>query len=684
MGDRTTRELRGQWMKSLTGSGAGVLYNLDSAGRTAYVSSNVQSVLGWDPAALRSRPIFDIVPEEDQELLRAALLRTLHGDEEVEVEFRARHLNGEELFVEATMVRAGDESQSSVLLRFRDVTQRKTTERELRGMVSWFRALTRNSGDVIVVLGSDGNHRFVSGSSEAVLGYPPDEFTHDAMMDAIRPRDRMGLVVVLEGLREEVGSSARHTVRVRHQDGTWRHLEVLAVNRLDDRTIAGVILYLRDVTEQRLRDDLTDLPNRILFVDRLQEAIDERSSAVHAVALLELDRFALVKSSLGTEVADNMLVQFARRIRRAAKEGWTIARVGEGQFAALLTGLESGADAQAQVQELGGTVEEPFHLAAQEVYSGLTVGLALSTRKYSRADAMLRDAEGALQKARVQGSGEVVVNTELIQTRGGRLLLESDLIGAIERNEFRVHYQPIYDAVSRAIRGFEALVRWEHPRDGLILPGRFIGVAEETGLIVQIGEFVLRQACEQLALWSEQIAGADELTMAVNLSTLQLRDEEIVNRVAAVLLETGIEAQRLKLEITETALIDRPGQAGRTMSLLKDLGVGLALDDFGTGYSSLSYLSAYPFDVLKIDRAFVSGPRGLDEWHRGRKLIGGIIQLGHALGLDVVAEGVEDESQAQILAELDCDILQGYHLARPGSPEVIERLLQPKRRVMGS
>ena len=320
-------------------------------------------------------------------------------------------------------------------------------------------------------------------------------------------------------------------------------------------------------------------------------------------------------------------------------------------------------------------MEEPFHLAAQEIYSGVKVGLTLSERGYSRADAMLRDAEGALQKARGDSKGGAVANSQLIATQSHQLLLESDLVRAIERQEFRVHYQPIFGAASREITGFEALIRWKHPRDGLVPPGRFIGVAEETGLIVPIGELVLRRACHQLARWSERIPGNSNLTMAVNLSTVQLRDEQIVSRVVKVLEETGLEPARLKLEVTETALIDRPGQAGRTLSMLKDLGLMLALDDFGTGYSSLSYLSSYPFDVLKIDRAFVSGPRGLDEWPRGRKLIEGVIQLGHALGLQVIAEGVEEESQAKILQDLDCDLLQGYHLARPVAAGIIKERL---------
>ena len=669
-------------MQGLAGAGAGVIYNLDSAGRTAYVSSSVRDVLGWEASELRERPIFDIVPEEDQETLREALIRTLHGESEVEVEFRAQHRDGTELFVEATMIRAGEEGDTSggVLLRFRDVTQRKTTELQLRGMVRWFRALTRYSGDVIIVLGADDAHRFVSGSSERVLGHPPDELTREVFLDGIHPRDRMGAVLAMEGVRHEVGGSASHTFRLRHRDGSYRHVDLLAVNRYDDPDISGLILYLRDVTEQQLRDDLTELPNRRLFIDRLQETLEGASEdAIYAVARVQLERHPMVRGTLGPELADKMVVQFARRLQRLAADGWTVARIADAGFAILLVGLESPLDAESHADEMTALGDEPYHLAAQEVCSNVQVGVCLSSRGYSRADAMLRDAEAALQAAKAGGKTRGLVDSGAIATRANRLLLEGDLVAAMDGDEFRVNYQPIWTAKKRRVAGFEALVRWNHPRDGLIMPGRFIAIAEETGLIVKIGAFVLRRSCQQLVRWSERVPATDHLTVSVNLSAVQLRDPGLVELVEAALTESGLAPERLRLEVTETALIDRPGVATRTLSMVRDLGVRVSLDDFGTGYSSLSYLSSYPFDVLKIDRSFVSGPRGLTAWDRGQRLVEGIVRLAHSLGLTVVGEGVEDEAQARLLTDLGCDLLQGFHLARPAGPKTIRALLEGKR-----
>ena len=248
-------------------------------------------------------------------------------------------------------------------------------------------------------------------------------------------------------------------------------------------------------------------------------------------------------------------------------------------------------------------------------------------------------------------------------------------MGALDREEFRVWYQPIESLDGRKVWGTEALARWNHPRDGLISPGRFIPVAEETGLITAIGTWVLRRSCLQLKRWSDRIPGGEALGVSVNLSARQLADEALVDTVAAALEEAGIDPGRLQLEVTESALIERPGLAARILTLLKEQGVYLALDDFGTGYSSLAYLASYPLDVIKIDRSFVSGPRGMTVSRKGRELVGAIIQLGHTLGMKVVGEGIESEEQAGMLRDLGCDMGQGYHLGRPVGPKVIRQKL---------
>ena len=676
-GSRSTKELTGRWLAAAGERSGGVLYALEPSGKTSYVSSSVEQVLGRRADEVRHQPIFDIVHPEDHEVLRNGLIRVLHAEGEIDLEFRVIHGDGRTLFVESTAVRTEeDDSRQGILLRFKDVTERKRDVDELRDMVSWLQALTRNSGDVIVVVGADDQHRFVSGGSQTVLGIPPDELTRERFRDAVHPSDRVAASFTFENIRQHPGDQARIEYRMQHADGRWIHLETLAVNRMDDPDVEGLILYTRDVTERRIRDDLTGLPNRTLFVDRLQEELSRPAAerSLFAVALLRLDRYELVRTSLGPTVADRMLVQFARRLRKAADPDWTVARVGDAEFAILMLGLESAAAANSSAQELGQGISEPFHLSGQEVFSAVGMGLALSSRRYDRADAMLRDAAGAL--ARGQGEPETTVaNTEVIQSQGNRLLLESDLVGALDRKEFRVWYQPIEALDGRKVWGTEALARWNHPRDGMVSPGRFIPVAEETGLITAIGTWVLRRSCGQLKRWSDRIPGAEQMGVSVNLSARQLADEGLVETVAAAIEEAGIDPGRLQLEVTESGLIERPGLAARILTLLKEQGVQLALDDFGTGYSSLSYLASFPLDVIKIDRSFVSGPRGMTVSRKGRELVGAIIQLGHTLGMKVVGEGIETEEQAHLLRELGCDMGQGYHLGRPVGPKVIRQRL---------
>ncbi len=676
-GTKSTKELTGRWLAAAGERSGGVLYALEPSGKTSYVSSSVEEVLGRPVDEVRHQLIFDIVHPEDHEALRNGLIRVLHIDEEIDLEFRVLHGDGRTLFVEATAVRAEEEEgRQGILLRFRDVTERKRSELELRSMVSWLQALTRNSGDVIVVVGTDHQHRFVSGGSETVLGIPPDELTRERFRDAIHPSDRVAASFTFENIRQQPGDQARIEYRMQHADGRWIHVETLAVNRIDDPDVEGLILYTRDVTERRIRDDLTGLPNKTLFIDRLQEELTRPAAerGLFAVALVRLDRHELVRTILGPSVADRMLVQFARRLGKAVNPDWTVARVGEADFAVLLLGLGSAAAANRAAQELGQALSEPFHLSGQEVFSSVGMGLALSSRRYDRADAMLRDAGGALARGQKEPEAKVA-NTEVIESQSNRLLMESDLVGALDRKEFRVWYQPIEDLTSRAVWGTEALARWNHPRDGMIAPGRFIPVAEETGLITSIGTWVLRRSCEQLKRWSDRIPGGEALGISVNLSARQLADEALVDTVAAAIEMAGIEPGRLQLEVTESGLIERPGLAARILTLLKEQGVHLALDDFGTGYSSLSYLASFPLDVIKIDRSFVSGPRGMTVSRKGRELVAAIIQLGHSLGMKVVGEGIETEEQAHLLRDLGCDLGQGYHLGRPVGPKVIRQKL---------
>ena len=678
-----TSQLQGQWIDSLAGGGSGVLFHIDSKGVISYVSSAVRQLLDVQSDQLRSRSLFDVVHPEDQETVRAHLVAVLISSDPLEAEFRLRKADDSWLYVEtSTVVTTENRTGPGLLLRVRDISERKKGEDQLRFMARWFRGLTRYSGDVIVVVAPDGSHRFVSGSAMPVLGHKPEGLTREVFRDAIHPKDRVRVGFEFESLRQEPDGSCRLEYRLRTADGAYIHVETLGVNQLDDPDIHGLIFYTRDITERLVRDPVTELPNRVLFVDRLNKTIRAAAQAeptpLFGVLVLRLDKHELVRGSLGPKLADDLLVQFAGRLRRALPDGTTVARLGEDIFAILLEGLTNAGDARTAAGEIGSAVARPFVLATQEIHSSVTVGISLSSRGYDRADSMLRDAQGALSRAQEKG-GQTVANTEVITDQANRLLIEADLWGALDRKEFRLHYQPIFHLADRRLSGFEALLRWQHPRDGLVSPARFIPVAEETGLIKPIGSWVLAHACGQLSRWRERMRDTGHLVVNVNLSARQFEGEGIVDEVRDVLERTGLEAGQLKLEVTETVLMERPDLAARTLTRLKELGVGLALDDFGTGYSSLSYLNRFPFDTLKIDRAFVSGPDGMERSRKTFELVRAIIHLAAALGMDVVAEGIETERQAVALAKLDCTFAQGYHLGRPLPPRKARAVIEDGR-----
>ena len=679
-GTGQTSHLQGQWIDSLSDHGAGALLHLDSKGKIGYASSGVATLLGWDAKQVRSQSIFELVHPDDVELARAHLIAVLTATAPMEAEFRLRSRDGSWSFVEASTVVTKDNlAGPGLLLRLRDVSGRKAEEEQLRFMARWFRGLTRYSADIIVVVSPDGRHRFVSGSSTRVLGYSPEELTREVFRDAIHPEDRVRVGFELENLRQKKGGSCRLEYRIRASDGAYRHVETHAVNQLDDPDIHGVIVYTRDITERLVRDPVTELPNRLLFVDRLDKAIraaaDAEPRPLFSVLVLRLDKHDLVRGSLGPKLADQLLVQFAGRLRRAFSDGTTVARLGGDDFAVLLEGLTDAAQARSEANKISAFLVEPFSLAGQEIHSGITAGISLSSRGYDRADAMLRDAQGALSRAQEKG-GQAVANTEVIADRTGRLLIEADLWGAVDRKELRLHYQPIFRLADGVLTGFEALLRWQHPRDGLVSPARFIPVAEETGLIRPMGTWVTNRACWQLRRWQDRVPEARGLVVNVNLSARQFEGDGIVDEVRAALETSGLRPDQLKLEVTETILMERPDVAAKTLLQLKDLGVHLALDDFGTGYSSLSYLNRFPFDTLKIDRAFVSGPDGMETSPKTFELVRAIIHLAAALGMDVVAEGIETRSQATALKALGCGFAQGYFLGRPAPPKKARQLIE--------
>jgi len=465
--------------------------------------------------------------------------------------------------------------------------------------------------------------------------------------------------------------------RVMHRDGSFRWMltRAVAVRGRDGKAyrIAG---SQTDTTGRKVYDGLTGLPNRMLFLDRLASALaraKRHPESLFAVLFLDLDRFKLVNDSLGHTLGDQLLIEVARRLESCVRLGDTVARVGGDEFAILLEETGDISDATRVAARVHEALSVPCGLDGREVFTSASVGIAMSATGYESPERVLQDADTAMYRAKSIGKARSEVFDEAMRERAlVRLRMESDLRRAVEREQFELLYQPIVSLGSGRVLGFEALARWRHPERGLILPEDFIPLAEETGLIVPISDQVLREACGQMGRWLAQLPLDMSCVVSVNISGKQLAHGDFPARIARALRETGLPAHRLKLEITESAIIENADSAAELLCQLKEMGIGIWLDDFGTGYSSFSHLHHFPIDTLKIDSSFVNR---LDEKGSKPEITRTIVLLAHSLGMEAIAEGVESSGQRDRLSELGCDSVQGFLFSAPLSAEAAGELI---------
>jgi diguanylate cyclase (GGDEF)-like protein len=440
-----------------------------------------------------------------------------------------------------------------------------------------------------------------------------------------------------------------------------------------------------DITEGKVTDPLTGLPNRLLFIDRLGRLIKHakrRKDHLFAVLFLDLDGFKMINDSLGHLAGDQLLLAVSARLEKCLRladtvarlgETFTMARLGGDEFTVLLDDLKDLGDARLAADRLMKVLAPPFILAGKEVFTSVSIGIALSNSSYENPDDMLRDADTAMYRAKTSGKARYeVFDADMRASLVARLQVETDLRHGLERGEFRNFYQPIVALDSGRIVGFEALLRWQHPTRGLIGPEEFIRVAEETGLIRELGWWNLREACRQLSDWKEHSDNYLNFTMNVNLSAKQFLQPNLVEEIAGLIRELAFSPETLKLEITESTVMIDPAATAKMLQKIKSLGILLAIDDFGTGYSSLSYLHRFPLDTLKIDRSFISGVGHSGE---GMEIAQTIMPMAKNLQLDVIAEGVETIEQVALLKKLQCKYAQGYYFSKPLAAEEVALLL---------
>ncbi|RFU20834.1 putative bifunctional diguanylate cyclase/phosphodiesterase [Geodermatophilus marinus] len=542
-------------------------------------------------------------------------------------------------------------------------------------------ALARHSSDAVVVLDERGRPLSCPsspGGLEPGAGTSAEELLGLTGVDPAQAR------VVFDRALAAGGSVVAAELPCR-RDGVDRWVAVRLVDLRTDPDVGGVVVHVTDITDrkraeaalahQAFHDPLTGLANRALFTDRVEQALRRRrrSSSAPAVVFVDLDRFKAVNDTLGHAAGDALLVEVAGRLRGAVRAGDTVARLGGDEFA-VLAELTSGApgEAEAAAGRVLEALRHPAVVAGHQVPVSASVGVVVAADG-ADADSLVRDADTAMYEAKVAGRGRLALFDPAMRAATvERRLLEQELRGALEGGQLRLVHQPVVDLADGRVVGFEALLRWNSPVLGPVPPARFVPVAEELGLIGAIGEWVLHEACRTAAAWRREHPAAAGLTMAVNLSAVQLTSPGLLGSVRAALAGSGLPPEALVLEVTETALVQDAARAAGSLAGLRELGVRLALDDFGTGYSSLQHLQRFTVDVLKIDRSFVAE---LPEDGGLPPLLRGLLELGRALGLEVLAEGVETEAQRRALARSGCDSAQGYLFARPLETTDAELLL---------
>jgi len=676
-----------------------------------YISPGVREVTGLGAEEVMKRPelLTEIIHPEDKSSFDSSVAASraslLPCDRQYRIVLRSGEVKWVQDSARFSQNENGDIIVDGVAL---DISDRKEAESALRQSEQRFRSLIENATDITIIIDGEGIFRYISPSVKRILGYAPHQAIGRSALEIVHPDDCARIAETLNKVIENPKRSQSPVeYRVRHRNGCWCYVEAVATNLLYDPAVKGIVINCHDITQRKLaeekllhdafHDALTGLPNRSLFTDRLSHALrlaKRRKDYLFAVLFLDLDRFKVVNDSLGHAIGDQLLVAIARRLEACLRAGDTVARIGGDEFVLLLEDIDSINEATSIVNRLQKKITSPIVLDGHEVFITASIGIALSSGEYLEPTNLLRDADTAMYRAKELGRARHEVFNSSMHAHALRLLqLENDLRRAIEsirdpaREEdfplcpesalpplsaapqFILHYQPIVLIANGTITSFEALVRWQHPERGLVSPMEFITMAEETGLIVPLGRWVLRTACQQIGQWQQLFPSNPPLSVSVNLSVKQFSQPDLIEYIDQVLAESHLDGSSLKLEITESVLIENSESVTAMLVQLRARNIDLCIDDFGTGYSSLSYLHRFPTNTLKIDRSFVSRMGGDFALTKGAidptEIVRSIVTLSHNLGMDVVAEGVEEASQLSILKGLKCEYAQGYFFSKP-------------------
>jgi diguanylate cyclase (GGDEF)-like protein/PAS domain S-box-containing protein len=663
---------------------------VDLDGTLRYANPAFEQMLGYDTEeAVGKMNVLEYVHPDDLPHVLEETEKALSagGVATNKAEYRFRHKDGSWQWVESAGTYLLDDPHvKGVVVQSRDITERKQTEEALREAEERFRRSFDDAAIGMALVATDGRFLRTNRSLCELLGYPEEELLEKTFQDITYPDD---LDADLDQVRRMLAGKIRTyqmEKRYFHKDGqvVW---VLLSASLVHDEE--GEPLYLvsqiqdmneRKVLEERLEhrafhDSLTDLPNRQLFMDRLGQAL-RRTMRQHrrvAVLFMDIDKFKGVNDSLGHDVGDLLLTVVAQRLRHCLRPEDTLARFGGDEFVVLIEAVDDPEQAVEVAERITQEFRRPFNIEGRDLYMGASIGISLGNARTHDPGGLLREADTAMYRAKDEAEVYTLFDPSMYALTFRRLELENDLRRAIEQEEFVVHYQPIIRLDDEGGVGrLEALVRWDHPERGFLDPDEFVPIAEESGLVVPMGEQVLEYACRCAVEWQRQFPYRTPLVLSVNLSARQLSRPDLAETVARVLRETEMEGRCLNLDVTEMVYVSTLERHTAVLDRLKGMGVEISIDDFGTIYSSLSYLKRLPADAIKIDKSFV---KGLGEVVEDTAVVQMIIWLAHTLGMEVIAEWVESEEQARLLKEMGCDLAQGYYFAKPLPPEEIPALL---------
>ncbi len=640
----------------------------DIESRIIYVNPADARMHGYAVEELLGQDVGIYAPPEKRKKLSAEVFKDLRSWSRESVNL---HKDGNSFPVQITSDVVLDSGGKPLALvsSCQDISERKQAEQALSESETRYALAVQGANDGIWDWNLESEEIFFSPRWKAMLGFEEEQIENrpEAWFDRVHPEDRARLRRQLDKHLQGKASHFEVEHRIQHADKRYRWMRTRGLALRDEEGRAVRIAGSQaDITGLKVQDPLTGLPNRELLLDHLSLALGRarrRKQLSFAVVFIDFDRFKVINDSLGHLFGDRLLVEVALRLEGTLRPGDTVARYGGDEFCILVEDISEEADSVRVANRILEEFSKPFALEGQEIYMTASLGIVVNSPEYSEPSELLRDADLAMYRAKALGGGRYQVFDSEIRRYAIELQqLETDLRRALHHDEFRVHYQSIVELETRKVVGLEALVRWQHPERGLLAPQEFLHVAEETGLIVTIGRWVLSEACRQMMAWRARFEECDHLSLAVNLSARQLGEPGIVDDVREVLERTRLPPSSLNLEITETVLLEQTKEVIERLTALHDLGVKVCLDDFGTGYSSLSYLQDLPIDTLKIDRSFVNR---LEKDGRSSKVIGTIFELGDRLSLSVVAEGIESSDQLALLKGLNCELGQGFTFSKP-------------------